>query len=118
MICSSAMHAAIRRRATDALACACSCCGACTEECDYIIAKAKPRLSRSQVVSSDKSDSSNRTVEELSDIRTSQGMFFERGEDEMIKCKQLQAQQSRQAGRQAVEAGGRFPGLTELLLLF
>lgn len=59
------------------------------EECDYVIAKATPRLSRSQVVSSTKSDSVNSTVEELSDIRTSQGMFFEREEDEMIKCEWL-----------------------------
>jgi prolyl 4-hydroxylase len=56
------------------------------EECDYIINKATPRLHRSQVVSSEKSDNINKTVEELSDVRTSQGMFFERGEDDMIKC--------------------------------
>ena len=55
------------------------------EECDYIIAKATPRLHRSQVVSSEKSDNKNGTVEELSDIRTSAGMFFARGEDEIVK---------------------------------
>jgi prolyl 4-hydroxylase len=57
-----------------------------TEECDAIIAKATPRLQRSHVVSSDKSDKKHSTVEELSDIRTSQGMFFERGEDDLIRC--------------------------------
>lgn len=66
-------------------------------------------MKRSQVVSSDKSDNSNRTVEELSDIRTSQGMFFERGEDEMIKCKQSQAQQARR-GRQAGRLASRQAG--------
>lgn len=56
------------------------------EECDYIIEQATPRLKRSQVVAAAQSDKKNGTVEELSDIRTSAGMFFARGENDVVKC--------------------------------
>lgn len=45
-----------------------------------MVNKANPRLTRSGVV-----DVDNPTHEGISDIRTSQGMFFERGEDDVIK---------------------------------
>ena len=45
------------------------------EECDHLVAKAGPRLTRSGVVDADKQGG-----EPFSDIRTSSGMFFDRGE--------------------------------------
>ncbi|KAG2492260.1 hypothetical protein HYH03_009500 [Edaphochlamys debaryana] len=49
------------------------------EECDYLRMKAEKRLERSGVVDSDSGGSV------VSDIRTSDGMFFERGEDAIIE---------------------------------
>lgn len=49
------------------------------EEINHLIEKAKPKLRRSGVVSVDSVDKS-----QLSDIRTSKGMFFNRGADEFI----------------------------------
>jgi prolyl 4-hydroxylase len=49
------------------------------EECDALIAAARPRMSRSLTVAT-------RTGgEEVNDDRTSQGMFFQRGETELIQ---------------------------------
>ncbi|PSC76370.1 Prolyl 4-hydroxylase subunit alpha-2 [Micractinium conductrix] len=50
------------------------------EECDHLVNKAEPRLTRSGVV-----DTDNPSNEGISDIRTSYGMFFDRYEDDMIK---------------------------------
>ncbi|GIL57151.1 hypothetical protein Vafri_12453 [Volvox africanus] len=50
------------------------------EECDYIRMKAEKRLERSGVVDS----ASGSSV--VSDIRTSDGMFFERGEDAILEA--------------------------------
>lgn len=63
------------------------CCMICfsdsplySEECDHIIRIANPGLERSGVVSAgDKGGS------EVSDIRTSFGVFLERGQDEVVK---------------------------------
>lgn len=52
------------------------------EECDYLVLKAEKRLERSGVVDT---GSGNSTV---SDIRTSDGMFFDRGEDAIIEGEQ------------------------------
>ena len=46
-------------------------------EADHLVAKAEPRLSRSGVVKEGGGD-------QISEIRTSSGMFFERGEDDVI----------------------------------
>jgi prolyl 4-hydroxylase len=48
------------------------------EECDELIALARPRMARSVVVSDDGG-------EELTDIRTSSGMFFKIGEFDVVK---------------------------------
>ncbi|KAL4857405.1 putative prolyl 4-hydroxylase 7 [Chlorella vulgaris] len=50
------------------------------EECDHMVSKAGPRLSRSGVVDVDQPNH-----ETVSNIRTSYGMFFERGEDAVIR---------------------------------
>jgi prolyl 4-hydroxylase len=50
------------------------------EECDYIIKLAGPRLTRSGVVSNEKTGST-----EINDVRTSYGAFLERGEDDVVK---------------------------------
>ncbi|EFN51227.1 hypothetical protein CHLNCDRAFT_28161 [Chlorella variabilis] len=50
------------------------------EECDHMMTKAGPRLTRSGVV-----DVDNPGGESVSDIRTSYGMFFDRGEDEVVR---------------------------------
>ncbi|KAI7835426.1 hypothetical protein COHA_010673 [Chlorella ohadii] len=50
------------------------------EECDHLVAKAGPRLTRSGVVDTEKGGG-----ESFSDIRTSSGMFFDRGEDATIR---------------------------------
>jgi prolyl 4-hydroxylase len=49
------------------------------EECDALIAAAKPRLARSLTVATKTGG------EELNDDRTSNGMFFARGENEVVK---------------------------------
>ncbi|GJP35710.1 hypothetical protein CLOM_g9241 [Closterium sp. NIES-68] len=49
------------------------------EECDHIVAQANPRLQRSSVV-----DGVDGHVS-VSQVRTSSGMFMEKGEDEVIK---------------------------------
>eukprot|EP00887_Chlorella_sp_A99_P007247 scaffold2.g7247.t1 len=49
-------------------------------ECDHLVRAAQPRLARSGVVNADTGGS------DVSDIRTSRGMFFDRGEDEVIKA--------------------------------
>ncbi|GAB4820202.1 hypothetical protein N2152v2_007248 [Parachlorella kessleri] len=49
------------------------------EECDHIVGKAEPRLQRSGVVDTSSGGS------EVSEIRTSSGMFFSRGEDAVIQ---------------------------------
>ena len=48
------------------------------EECDHIVSLAEPRLQRSGVVNTDTGGS------EVSEIRTSQGVFLERNEDPII----------------------------------
>ena len=48
------------------------------EECDHIVALAKPHLERSGVVDTATGGS------EISDIRTSKGMFLERGHDDTV----------------------------------
>jgi len=48
------------------------------EECDHLIGLAKPSLSRSYVVASDDGHS------ELSEVRTSQGMFLSRSQDPVV----------------------------------
>jgi prolyl 4-hydroxylase len=53
------------------------------DECDAIVAAAKPRLSRSETVQMDTGGS------EVHAARTSRGMFFERGENEV--CKRVEA---------------------------
>ena len=53
------------------------------DECDAIIAAAKPRLARSETVQMDTGGS------EVHAARTSRGMFFERGENEA--CKRVEA---------------------------
>jgi prolyl 4-hydroxylase len=53
------------------------------DECDAIIAAAKPRLARSETVQMDTGGS------EVHAARTSRGMFFERGENEV--CKRVEA---------------------------
>ncbi|MGC1878663.1 MAG: 2OG-Fe(II) oxygenase [Rhabdochlamydiaceae bacterium] len=47
-------------------------------ECDHIIAKARPELKRSTVVSAVNNDG------EISDVRTSKGMFFSRNSQDII----------------------------------
>ena len=49
------------------------------EECDEMIELARPRLVRSETVQNDTGGS------EVNDVRTSQGMFFNRGEHELVK---------------------------------
>jgi prolyl 4-hydroxylase len=49
-----------------------------SEECDHLRAKAEPRLTRSGVVEEHGGD-------KISEIRTSWGMFFSRGEDEVLR---------------------------------
>jgi prolyl 4-hydroxylase len=49
------------------------------EECDEMIAYARPRLVRSETVQNDTGGS------EVNDVRTSKGMFFTRGENDLIK---------------------------------
>jgi prolyl 4-hydroxylase len=51
---------------------------ACADECDHIREMAEPRLQRSGVVDTDTGNG------ETNDVRTSYGMFFGRGEDEVI----------------------------------
>ena len=48
-------------------------------EVEHIIAAAKPRIERSGVVDTDTG------AEQVSEIRTSSGMFFERGENDVIR---------------------------------
>ena len=70
------------------LACLRACCCRCAsypEECDQIIAMAAPRLEQSVVVANDKSDETNTTKLVPSKIRTSMGMFFKRGENELVQ---------------------------------
>jgi prolyl 4-hydroxylase len=57
------------------------------EECDAIIDAAKPRLARSETVQMDTGGS------EVHAARTSRGMFFERGENEV--CKRVEARLAR-----------------------
>jgi prolyl 4-hydroxylase len=57
------------------------------DECDAIIAAAKPRLARSETVQMDTGGS------EVHAARTSRGMFFERGENEV--CKRVEARLAR-----------------------
>ena len=49
------------------------------EECDALIAAAKPRMQRSLTVATKTGG------EEVNDDRTSQGMFFQRGENDLVK---------------------------------
>jgi prolyl 4-hydroxylase len=49
------------------------------EECDALIAAAKPRMSRSLTVATKTGG------EEINADRTSQGMFFQRGENDLVK---------------------------------
>lgn len=56
-----------------------TCYSLYTEECDYLRMKAEKRLERSGVVDT----ATGAPV--VSDIRTSDGMFFERGEDAIIE---------------------------------
>lgn len=49
------------------------------DECDYIRNTATPRLQRSNVADSLTGQ------QKLSEVRTSSGMFFERGEDKVVK---------------------------------
>jgi prolyl 4-hydroxylase len=49
------------------------------EECDALIALARPRMSRSLTVATKTGG------EEVNEDRTSQGMFFQRGENELVK---------------------------------
>jgi prolyl 4-hydroxylase len=53
------------------------------EECEAIIALARPKMERSQTVVNDTGDS------EVNEARTSRGMFFTRGENEV--CKRVEA---------------------------
>lgn len=46
---------------------------------------AAPRLEQSVVVANDKSDATNSTMLVPSKIRTSMGMFFRRGENELVQ---------------------------------
>jgi prolyl 4-hydroxylase len=57
------------------------------DECDAIIAAAQPRLARSETVQMDTGGS------EVHAARTSRGMFFERGENEV--CKRVEARLAR-----------------------
>lgn len=50
-----------------------------------MVKQAEPRLVRSGVVEAAESDKHNNTVESVDKIRTSYGMFFSRGENELIK---------------------------------
>jgi prolyl 4-hydroxylase len=50
------------------------------EECDALIAAARPRMARSLTVETKTGG------EELNENRTSQGMFFSRGESALLKC--------------------------------
>jgi hypothetical protein len=52
------------------------------EECDHIIGLAEPQLRRSEVVAVGQSGAIGSA---LSDIRTSSGMFLERGQDDVVK---------------------------------
>lgn len=58
----------------------CVPCVSSADECDYVINKATPRLARSGVV-----DEGGEGKDAISDVRTSNGMFFERGEDPIIQ---------------------------------
>ena len=55
-----------------------------TEEVAHIVAKAAPRIVRSGVVDMETGGSA------ISDIRTSSGMFFQRGEDPVIASESLE----------------------------
>jgi hypothetical protein len=61
-----------------------------TEECDEIVKQATPRLAPVGVVSVEKSDQEQGTRTETSKIRTSWGMFFARGENDLIKGEWVQ----------------------------
>ncbi|WIA30952.1 hypothetical protein OEZ86_001000 [Tetradesmus obliquus] len=50
------------------------------EECDHIIALSDPQLQRSGVVNTESGGS------DISDIRTSSGVFLERGQDDVVKA--------------------------------
>jgi prolyl 4-hydroxylase len=52
---------------------------AAAEECDHIISISDPGLHRSGVVNTDSGG------EDISDIRTSSGIFLERGQDDVVK---------------------------------
>jgi hypothetical protein len=52
---------------------------AAAEECDHIISMADPLLQRSGVVNTESGGS------DISDIRTSSGVFLERGQDDVVK---------------------------------
>jgi hypothetical protein len=54
-------------------------------ECDEIVKLASPRLARSVVVDNAKSDATRTTKLNPSSIRTSHGMFFARGENEVVQ---------------------------------
>jgi hypothetical protein len=54
-------------------------------ECDEIIKLASPRLERGVVVDNAKSDAAHTTKLNPSSIRTSHGMFFARGENEVVQ---------------------------------
>ena len=51
-----------------------------SEECDHIIAISKPHMERSGVVETKNGGS------EISDIRTSSGVFLDRGQDEVVRA--------------------------------
>lgn len=59
------------------------------EECDHLIQASEPRLHRSGVVDADSGGS------KIDNIRTSAGMFFERGEDEVIAVRRRRRQRRR-----------------------
>lgn len=48
-------------------------------ECDHLMKAAKPKLARSGVADS------LTGVHRMSDVRTSSGMFFQRGEDSVVR---------------------------------
>ena len=50
------------------------------EECDHIISMSKSRMERSGVVETETGGS------EISEIRTSSGVFLDRGEDDVVKA--------------------------------
>jgi prolyl 4-hydroxylase len=57
-----------------------------TAEADHIREISEPRMERSGVVSAEE-DERQHTKTDISDIRTSYGVFLERGEDDVIKRK-------------------------------